>query len=163
MKDKIFPNDFKVKNRERFFLKIKILLFFLLSFTLNKGFSQNYEDYIDPKWDTYYKNRPSGIETKFNSADFISVTESVNFIPVKRLNSLIKGDMTLFRKVLLNLDLESLEQMSITGNFYSRSKKHDDFFYLYNSNYKQISKENWDRYCPYLIPLMELDGTVLLQ
>jgi hypothetical protein len=73
------------------------------------------------------------------------------------------GDVNLLKKVLLSFSFEDLRQMSMTGNFYSRSKKHDDYFYLYNLTYKKITKEQWDKYCPYLIPLMEIDGVIKLK
>jgi hypothetical protein len=144
-------------------LKIVLGLTLVFLFNSNINLAQGYKDYLDPKWELYYDNQPSGIETKFTGVDFIRIVESVGFVPKGRVVSLTKGDINLFKKLLLNLPFEALQQMSITGNFYSRTKKHDDYFYLYNSNYKQISKDTWDKYCPYLIPLMDLDGSVVLK
>ena len=88
------------------------------------GLSQDYRDYLDPKWDNYYNNNPSGIESNFTGSDFIRVIEIVNFIPTLRE---IKGDVNLLKRVLLTLNYAALRQMKIDGDFYSRSKKHDDF------------------------------------
>lgn len=139
--------------------KIFTFAFIICSLIPNMSFSQDYKDYIDPVWDNYYDRNPSGIESNFKGSDFIKVIEYVNFIPKLRE---IKGDANMFKRVLLSLDFASLRQMMITGNFYSRSKKHDDYYYLYNSYYPKIEKTIWDRYAPYLIPLMEIDGLVKL-
>ena len=123
------------------------------------GLSQDYRDYLDPKWDNYYNNNPSGIESNFTGSDFIRVIEIVNFIPTLRE---IKGDVNLLKRVLLTLNYAALRQMKIDGDFYSRSKKHDDYFYLYNTLYPKIDKNIWNRNSPYLIGLMSLDGVIKL-
>lgn len=135
------------------------ILFFgvILSISPNFSFCQGYKDYIDPTWDNYYNKNPSGIESNFSSSDFINVIEYVNFIPRRQE---FKGDVNAFKKALLRLDYSSLSQMMRDGSFYSRSKKHDDYFYLYNSYYQKIQKTTWDKYAPYLIPLMNLDGLI---
>ena len=56
----------------------------------------------------------------------------------------------------------SLYQMKIDGSYYSITFKHDDFFTLYNLYYIKIDKKTWDKYCPYLLPLMDLDGIIKL-
>lgn len=132
-------------------------IIFILISTI--GFSQDYKDYIDPIWDSYYDRNPSGIESNFKGSDFIKVIENVNFIPIRNE---IKGDINKLNRILLIFEFAALNQMSITGNFYSRSKKHDDYYYLYNSYYPKIEKSTWDRYAPYLIPLMEVDGLIKL-
>jgi hypothetical protein len=123
------------------------------------SYGQDYKDYLDPTWDRYYDNNPSGIESNFKGSDFIKVIEYVKFIP--RRNE-INGDVNKLKQILLIFDFATLRQMSITGNFYSRSKKHDDYYYLYNSFYSKIDKNTWDKYSPYLIPLMEIDGLIKL-
>ncbi len=138
--------------------KVTFILFLvLLSFF---GKSQSYTNQIDPYWDNYYNNNPSGIESKFESNDFIRIMELVNFIP-KRPE--IKGDVSMFKRAILKLNYQSLNQMMIDGSFYSRTIKHNDYFYLYNSTYQKISKSTWDKYAPYLIPLMNLDGQINLK
>lgn len=135
-----------------------IFAFFIVSNSIS-AYSQDYNEYLSPQWDNYYDRTPSGIKDNFQASDFIKIIDFVGYSP---LVAYIKGDVNLFKRLLLALEFADLRQMSITGNFYSRSKKHDDYFQLYNLNYKKISKETWDRYCPYLIPLMEIDGTIKL-
>lgn len=115
---------------------------------------------IDSTWDYYYNNNPSGIENNYQASNFIDIVEKVNFTPKR---SELNGSQQLLQRALLMLDSGSLRQMMITGNYYSRTYKHDDYFRLYNMTYNQISKNTWDRLCPYLIPLMNLDGTVILK
>lgn len=135
------------------------LLFTLICITLNiKSSGQNQFPDIDPKWDNYYKNDPSGIEKDFSGMDFIKVIELVDFIPQ---GSQVK-DVQILKKVLLRFDTADLRQMMITGKYYCRTFKHDDYFALYNLYYNKISKETWDKYCPYLLPLMDLDQVVQL-
>ena len=134
-------------------------IFIIILFISMHSFSQSYKDYIDPIWDNYYNSNPSGIESNFRGSDFISIVEYVKFIPTR---TEIRGDVGKLKKVLLILDFASLQQMMITGNFYSRSRKHDDYYYLYNSYYPKIEKSTWDKYSPYLIPLMQVDGLIKL-
>ncbi len=144
-------------------MKIKLLtltLFTLTSIFSQSVIAQDYKDYLSPYWDSYYDNYPSNIEKAFNASDFIAIIDLTKFNP--RTVSMFKGDVNLLKKTLYALDFPSLRQMSITGNFYSRSKKHDDYFNLYNLTYTKINKETWDKYCPYLIPLMEVDGLIKL-
>lgn len=139
--------------------KLKLLLFslFYLGMTIVTT-GQNQSPNIDPQWDRYYRNNPSGIDNNFSGIDFIRVIEFVDFIPQ---SSQIK-DVQILKKVLLRFDTADLRQMMITGSYFSRTFKHDDYFALYNLYYKKISKENWDKYCPYLLPLMDLDQSVQL-
>lgn len=139
--------------------KTLTLLLVLCLFVPKTGFCQDYKDYIAPEWDNYYNRNPSGIESNFTGADFIRVIENVNFIPTLKQ---IKGDTNKLKQVLLTLDFPSLRQMSIDGNFYSRSHKHDDYYYLYNTYYPKIEKTTWNKYAPYLIPLMSIDGVIKL-
>ena len=137
--------------------RIIIISILALSISLNKSYSQEYREMLSDYWDSYYDRYPSGIEKAFQATDFINVIEHVNFIPK---GSLMRNDQLLLKKVLLQLDFASLRQMMITGSFYSRTKKHDDYFQLYNLTYTKIEKNTWDRLCPYLIPLMSLDNTI---
>jgi hypothetical protein len=139
--------------------KIKYLFLFILLSISTVCFGQDYKDYLDPTWDKYYDNNPSGIESNFKGNDFIKVIDYVKFIP--RRNE-IKSDVSKLKQILLIFDFADLRQMSMTGDFYSRSKKHDDYYYLYNSFYTKIDKNTWDKYAPYLIPLMEIDGLIKL-
>jgi len=138
-------------------ISIKLLLAFL--FFSNVAFSQDYKAYIDPKWDKYYNDNPSEIITNFRAVDFIRIIDIVGFKPTRKE---LKNDVDLFKKGLLRFEFQDLNQMRITGSFYSRTYKHDDYFILYNLYYPKISKSVWDTYCPYLIPLMELDDTITL-
>jgi hypothetical protein len=137
----------------------KLIIFFTLLFLFipKIGLSQDFRDYLDAKWDNYYNNNPSGIESNFSGSDFIRVIEIVNFTPTNRL---YQGDINLLKRVLLALSFASLRQMKIDGDFYSRSKKHYDYYYLYNTLYPKIDKNIWNRYAPYLIGLMSLDGAI---
>lgn len=137
--------------------KFCILLFILLKSSF--AFSQDYKDYLSPYWDEYYNSHPSAIEQNFQASDFINVIDYVSFSPK---SSYLNGSVSLLKKCLLKLEYADLRQMMITGRFYSRTKKHDDYFQLYNLTYNSISKGTWDSYCPYLLPLMELDGTIKL-
>ena len=58
------------------------------------------------------------------------------------------------------LDAPTLRQMKINGDYYSRTFKHDDYFTLYNLYYTKITKETFDKYCPYLLVLMDLDKVI---
>jgi hypothetical protein len=137
----------------------QLLLILFLSSYSNDSFAQsNY--HIDITWDAYYKLHPSGIESNFESSDFVDIVERVNFIPVKRE---YKGNQQLLKRVLLMFSPDDLKQMQITGNYYSRTTKHDDYFRLYNMVYNPISKDEWNRLCPYLLPLMDIDGTAILR
>jgi len=138
---------------------VKIILisafFFISIFSIGQSFGSQ----IDQYWDNFYNKNPSGIENNFQSIDFIRVMEIVKFSPKR---SDIRGDVSLFKKALLSLNYQSLSQMMRDGSFYSRTIKHDDFYYLYNSTYQKISKSTWDNYAPYLIPLMKMDGIIKL-
>jgi len=133
------------------------ILFLTITFI---AFSQDYKDMLSSQWDKYYDNYPSGIEENFQGSDFIKIIDAVGFTP--RSSSMFKGDLNLLKKVLFAFNFDALKQLSITGNFYSRTKKHDDYLQLYNLTYKSISNEMWNKYCPYLIPLMEMDGLLKL-
>lgn len=115
---------------------------------------------IDITWDAYYNLHPSGIESNFESSDFVDVVERVNLIPVRKE---FNGNQQLLKRVLLMFSPADLKQMQITGNYYSRTTKHDDYFRLYNMVYKPINKDEWNKLCPYLIPIMDLDGTINLR
>jgi len=141
-------------------MRVYVLVFLLiLSLTSKYCHSQNSFQDIDPKWDRYYDQNPSGIEEHYQASDFISVIDKVGFIPNR---DLYKGDINYFKKLLLKLDIADLNQLKMTGNYYSRTLKHDDYFNLYNLTYKQVTKAIWDQYCPFLLPLMELDQTIKL-
>lgn len=135
-----------------------ILVVLLCSYSSRSIAQSNYN--IDITWDAFYKLHPSGIESNFESSDFVDVVERVNFIPVKRE---FNGNQQLLKRVLLMFSPADLKQMQITGNYYSRTTKHDDYFRLYNMVYKPISKDEWNKLCPYLLPLMDIDGTVILK
>jgi hypothetical protein len=135
---------------------ISLVIIILIFLTGNVGYSQ-YSD-IDPKWGKYYDDNPTKIRNSFSSNDFITIMNFVEFNPTrKELNS----SRIMLKKVLLMLDNETLNQMSIEGDYYSRTRKHDDWFELYNLTYKTITKNDWDRLCPYLIMLMKIDGLIL--
>lgn len=134
----------------------KIILILLIIIQCDFLYSQDYKELLSPEWDSFYNANPSGILENFQGSDFIKIIDNVEFIP--RTSYRLKGDVTLLKKVLLVFKFEILQTMSMTGEFYSRTKKHDDYFQLYNLTYKRISKDTWNRYCPYLIPLMEVDG-----
>jgi hypothetical protein len=138
--------------------KFKLLLLALTCFTFFlKTSGQNQFPDIDPKWDRYYDNNPSGIEDHFSGTDFIKIIDLVNFIPQ---SSMLKKDVQLLKKLLLMLDAPTLRQMKINGDYYSRTFKHDDYFTLYNLYYTKITKETFDKYCPYLLVLMDLDKVI---
>jgi hypothetical protein len=112
---------------------------------------------ISSKWDNYYDKYPSGIQQRYSSSDFIDVMEQVGFVPSYYK---VKGDTKTFKKVLLSFPTKALKQMSISGNYYSRTIKHDDYFQLYNLTYKPVSATIWRKFSPYLIPLMEVDQLI---
>jgi hypothetical protein len=128
-------------------MKKKLLVFFIFCIAYSNA-------QISQKWDIYYKNNPSGIENNFSASTFIEV---INFVGFQ--SKTYKPEAS-FKKILLMLPFEGLQQMMITGDYYSRTIKHDDYFELYNLNYIKISKQNWDSYAPYLLPLMQIDGVV---
>ena len=114
---------------------------------------------IDPKWENYYIQNPSRIINNYQSSDFIEIIDLVHFIPQ---SNTFRQDATFFKKLLLRLDNDDLRQLMITGKWSSRTYKHDDYFVLYNLTYTKINKDTWDKYCPYLLPLMDLDQTINL-
>lgn len=137
------------------------ILLIILQLAINKQvYSQDYKEYLSEYWDSFYDKNPSSIESSFTASDFISVIDLTMFVPKRKE---LMGDVNLFKKALFSFSFEALRQMSITGNFYSRTKKHDDYYNLYNLTYKKITKEQWDKHCPYLIPLMEIDGIIKLR
>lgn len=138
---------------------IKSYFLFILLISINESFAQDYKDYLSSYWDDYYTNNPSGIAENFQASDFIRVIDLVEFVPS---SSITNRNVNILKKGLLKLEFAALKQMSITGDFYSRSKKHEDYFQLYNLTYKPISKAYWINYCSYLIPLMEIDGVIKL-
>ena len=138
-------------------LRLLLFTFIFIALTV-KTTGQNQSPNIDPHWDAYYDNNPSGIENNFSGMDFIKVIELVGFIPQ---GPQLK-DVQILKKVLLRFDTADLRQMMITGKYFCRTFKHDDYFSLYNLYYQKITKETWNKYCPYLLPLMDLDQVVQL-
>lgn len=140
---------------------IKTLMILLLVISLKSlGQSNYYDSNIDPKWVKYYTENPSGIETNYSASDFIKVIDKVHFIPVKKLYN--NNDNRLLKSALLRLDYQDFEQLKIDGKYFAITKNHDLYFEIYNSHYYKISKYEWDRLCPYLIPLMNVDGVIKL-
>lgn len=142
------------------FKSLKKLLVVVVLLCFNDACLSQTNFNIDITWDAYYNLHPSGIESNFESSDFVDVIERVNFIPVKKE---LNGNQQLLKRVLLMFSPADLKQMQITGNYYSRTTKHDDYYRLYNMVYKPISKDDWNKLCPYLIPIMDLDGTINLR
>jgi hypothetical protein len=137
--------------------KALIVVAIMLSFLTRIEAQQQFPD-IDPQWDKYYREHPSGISERFQGVDFIQIIEKVGFIPANRS---FEKNVDLLKRVLLNFEQAELNQMRITGNYKSRTYKHDDYYYLYNSTYKKLTKPEWDNLCPYLIALMTVDGTIV--
>ncbi len=135
------------------------ILFLLALLLCNISFSQVTKD-IDPKWDNYYKENPSRVYDHYQGTDFIAVIEKVGFVPISKL---FEKNVNFLKRMLLTFTQDQLELLSSEGWYYSRTFKHDDYFYLYNMTYKKLTKEVWNLYCPYLIPLMNLDGIIDLK
>ncbi|MDG4950475.1 hypothetical protein NLM59_06035 [Weeksellaceae bacterium KMM 9724] len=131
---------------------MRIYLYLLLLLSSNFVLGQ-FPD-IDPTWDNYYNNNPSGISKNYSGEEIVRIIHKVGFEPktqeLKHQN--------LEKILMLFTDETTLRQFSIDGDYYSRTYKHDKWFELYNSIYKRVDKKTWDRYCPYLIPLMKIDG-----
>lgn len=144
--------------------KVLFLLISLVSVIVASAQVNNQD--IDPKWDKYYSERPTDIEIKYKSDDFTKVIKLVNFVPQSKYfqskYSKIKSRTYLLVGILLTMSEDELRQLKIDGKYYSKTYKHDDYFMLYNKTYNQISKETWDTYCPYLIPLMGIDDLIEL-
>jgi hypothetical protein len=138
--------------------KTLLIIAFLCITTISSKAQYN-DPNISTYWDNYYNNNPSGIEINYQATDFIN---AINLVSFKPKSNLLQKSQDLLKKALLMLDQGSLKQMSIDGNYYSRIKKHDDYFALYNLVYEPISKSQWDRICPYLIPIMSLDNSIKL-
>lgn len=107
------------------FLSLSILF---VNFCFN-GFSQNNFPEISPKWDKFYDDNPSEINQNFQATDFIQIERKVGFISTRKE---FKNNMKSYETVLLKLPYSDLEQLKIHGLYYSRSYKHDDWFYVYN-------------------------------
>lgn len=110
---------------------------------------------VDPKWENFYKNHP--IHEHFQATDYIRVLDATGFMPK---STILDKDINFLKKILLRFDQDDLRQLMINGWYHSRTYKHDDYFLIYNLNYKKISKEMWDQYCPYLLPIMDFDQTL---
>ena len=132
-----------------------LLLLLVLAFPL-KGLGQAFPD-VDPVWDSYYNSHPTTIRQKHQASDFIDLIAGVEFVP---RSEMFRNDVTLLKRGLLMLGQEELDQMAISGDYAARSKKHYDYFLLYNSTYNPIQKVTWDLWCPYLLPLMHIDNLI---
>lgn len=138
---------------------IQWLIFIACIFPSTFAFGQVQNSNIDPVWDNYYKEHPSGITEHHQATDFINVINTVGFVPTRKE---FQGKTDLLKKILLGLSANDLRQMYIDGWYYSRTVKHDDYFQLYNIEYKKIDADTWNKYAPYLIPLMNIDGVISL-
>lgn len=143
-----------MKKNKIYYIVGMLLIFNLSSTTL---LSQTNNPNVSPKWQAYYENNPSGIEENYQSSDFIRIAKLVGYSTVQKE---MQGNSDLFEKILLSLSQATLKQMMINGWYHSKTYKHDDYFLLYNKYYKIITKDTWDKYCPYLIPLMSIDGVI---
>lgn len=140
-------------------------IFVLSIFTLgicisNFSYGQSPNLNIDSHWDKYYDEHPSGIAEHYQAIDFINVVNTVGFVPTRKE---FEGNVDLLKRILLGLSVNDLRQMRIDGDYYSRTYKHNDYFELYNLSYKRIDQSTWNKYAPYLIPLMSIDGIVSLK
>jgi hypothetical protein len=135
-------------------MKKRIFLCIFLTWNLITN-AQNVNPNVDPKWDNFYRGHQ--IREHFQATDFINVLDAVEFIPK---SNRVNKDLNLLKRVLLTLEQDYLRQLMINGWYHSRTYKHDDYFLLYNMTYKKISKDMWDKYCPYLLPIMDFDQTV---
>ena len=140
-----------------YLIKIKIL-FVCLIFHFS-SYSQRTEPQFDPSWVKYYQDNPPEIRNNFKATDFIRVIELLKFKPI---NEKFRGNDKLLKMALLYLNYNDLEMLKGQGWYHSQTFKHDDYFYLYNNFYNKIDKATWDIYCPYLLPIMDIDGTVNL-
>ena len=140
---------------------MKKLSLLLVLFLCTKAFSQTQDSNIDPAWDNYYNQHPTEISQVKSGGDFLSWK---NLFSIHTNGKMFHGDDDLFDKTILNLDSKTITQLIIDGDYYSRTYKHNDYFTLYNLCYGKtnpIQKAVWDEYCPYLIAIMEIDGTIV--
>ena len=97
--------------------KAYYILALLMCTLFSKNFSQSTFPDIDKKWEAYYNQHPSAINTNYQATDFINVIELVGFVPVIRE---LKGNVQILKKALLSLSEADLNQMRIDGNYYSK-------------------------------------------
>jgi hypothetical protein len=142
---------------KKHFIILSFLSFILTDFVYCQNLS--FPD-IDPKWEYYYDNNPSGIVDKYAGQDFIKVIDLVGFIPQ---DLVFENDVKFLKILLLRIEGIALRQMSLLGDYHSRTFKHYDYYELYNIYYKKIDKQIWDKYCPYLLPLMHIDKVLNLK
>ena len=135
---------------------LKSIIFTVLMISFSTVYCQSEPRQFDPIWVKYYRENPPKIKNNFMATDFIKVIELVKFKPV---NTNFKGNVQTLKMALLRLDYNDLEMLKGQGWYHSQTFKHDDYFYLYNQFYNKISKPTWDEYCPYLLPIMDIDGT----
>lgn len=121
--------------------------------------AQSVNTQLDPYWENYYNKNPTNIKTNYTAKDFIAIVDSVEFVP-SSVN--LKKNTALFKKGLNRIDIKSLQQMSVEGWYQARTKKHREYFFLYNRTYNPITEERWNRLCPYLIILMVFDELIKL-
>lgn len=138
----------------------KLLIGLFSTFILCQSINAQTNPEFSPIWEKYYNDNIPEIVRNFQSLDFLNVAKKLGFMPIRRA---FQGNFKLFEAAILRLPFSALEQFKIHGLYYSRTIKHDDWYYIYNSYYKKISKADWDKWCPYLIPLMSADGTISLR
>ena len=133
---------------------IFILLLTGISLSAN---AQSNNTQLDPFWESYYVKNPAAILSKYSVKDFIAIVDSVDFVPT---NANLKRNVSVFKKGFYRMDQKMLQQMSVEGLYQAKTKKHRDYFFLYNRTYNPISEERWNKFCPYLIIFMVFDELI---
>lgn len=93
-------------------------------------------------------------DNDFNGLKVVQVIDASGFKPIK-----ITTDIKQFKSVILQLSERAYTQMNI-DTWYLCSYKHEEYFQIYNLNYKTVTKSYYDDNCKALIALMLIDGTI---
>lgn len=123
----------------------RLQLLLLLVFSLGSLYAQEMK--TNPYGDKYD-------DKDFNGIKVVQVIDAAGFKPIK-----VTTDIKQFKSALLQLSERAYTQMNI-DTWYLCSYKHEEYFQIYNLNYKSINRNFYDDNCKALIALMLIDGTI---
>ena len=105
------------------------------------------------------ETKPNPYGNKYDDKDFsglkvVQVIDAAGFKPIK-----VTTDIKQFKSALLQLSERAYTQLNI-DTWYLCSYKHEEYFQIYNMNYKAVTRNFYDDNCKDLIALMLIDGTI---
>lgn len=93
-------------------------------------------------------------DPQFNGLKIVNIIDKIGFKPFNRTN-----DMTKFKTAILQLSDKAYAQLNIDTWYYC-SLKHEEYYQIYNLNFKPITRDIYDENCKAIIALMLIDGVV---